>query len=343
MTQVYDAAVIGCGRIGSLFDRDPKRKNISTHAGAYLKHPKTQLLCVCDQDKNKLQMCASDWGVKFMYTNYIDMLTRHDIDILSICTLNDTHEAILDAAVDNSVKAIFCEKPISYSIKSAKRMINKCRDNNVILAVNHFRRWDQFYRNIKTMINKDIMGKIQQVIFYYTRGIANSGAHLFDLLRFYFGDIKAVNSYQKIYDYIDDPTISAHLEMESGLFCNIIACNGDYFRIFDLDIIGSNGRIIIDNSRNVKFFKVKPSKRSSEFDELHEENKLDFTASPGDYFLEAVSNIVNSIETGDEVCCKGEDGLRSLEAVIGTLKSSELNQKLYFPLDEFAEETVFSK
>lgn len=335
--------MIGCGRIGSLFDRDPKRKNVSTHAGAYVNHPKTQLLSVCDIDEKKLQMCAYDWEVKFAYKNYNEMLTHHNIDILSICTLNDTHEAILDTAVNNGVKAIFCEKPISDSIQSAKRMIKKCRDNNVILAVNHFRRWDKFYKNIKTMINSGILGNIQQVIFYYTRGIANSGAHLFDLLRFYFGDIKAVNSYQEILDYGNDPTISAYIEMESGLFCNLIACNGEYFRIFDLDIIGSKGRLIIDNSKNVKFYKAKPSKRSSEFDELHEENNLDFIASSGDYFLEAVSDIVNSIETGKELCCKGEDGLRSLEAIIGTLKSSELNQKLCFPLVEFAEEAISTK
>ena len=35
-------------------------------------------------------------------------------------------------------------------------------------------------------------GEIQHVNFYYTRGIANSGTHLFDLLRYLFGEVKFI-------------------------------------------------------------------------------------------------------------------------------------------------------
>ena len=51
---VYNAAVIGCGRIGSLFDSDKKRKIISSHCGAYTNHSKTKLISVCDVNLEKV-------------------------------------------------------------------------------------------------------------------------------------------------------------------------------------------------------------------------------------------------------------------------------------------------
>ena len=43
-----------CGRIGSLFDSDKKRKVISSHSGAYTNHTRTKLVSVCDIDTEKV-------------------------------------------------------------------------------------------------------------------------------------------------------------------------------------------------------------------------------------------------------------------------------------------------
>ena len=189
---IYRSGVVGCGRIGSLFDSDKKREIISSHCGAYANHPRTELVSVCDIDSGKAMRCKKQWDVRRHYINFEEMLNNENIDILSICTHADSHEDIIQAAVKNGVKAIFCEKPISNSLISAKRIINICKSNNIQLAVNHFRRCDEFFINLKDDISNGRFGQIQHVNFYYTRGIANSGSHLFDLLRFLFGDIISI-------------------------------------------------------------------------------------------------------------------------------------------------------
>ena len=50
---VFKCAVIGCGRIGCSFDDNSKLTR--THAGAYSKCKKTELISLCDIVKNKLQ------------------------------------------------------------------------------------------------------------------------------------------------------------------------------------------------------------------------------------------------------------------------------------------------
>ena len=103
------------------------------------------------------------------------------------------------------------------------------------------------------------------------RGIANSGSHMFDLITYLFGKIFSADSYLKIKDFGDDPTISSILELHNGLICNIVGLNGHQFRIFDIDIIGTKGRLIVNSSKQVTQYISGPSQRSSEFNELQPE------------------------------------------------------------------------
>jgi len=92
---MFRAAVIGCGKIGSEFADDPQVKDIYTHAGAYMECPDTELVGVCDTNKEKAQICKDKWGLSGFYTNYHDMVSETKTDIVSICTPDSTHYEII--------------------------------------------------------------------------------------------------------------------------------------------------------------------------------------------------------------------------------------------------------
>ena len=97
----YRAGVIGCGRIGFEFDKDPNRKYIATHTGAYNYVKDIELVAVCDIDKKRLKGCMERWNIPAGYSDLKEMLKRENLDILSICTLSSTHYPILkEAGVD---------------------------------------------------------------------------------------------------------------------------------------------------------------------------------------------------------------------------------------------------
>jgi predicted dehydrogenase len=100
-------------------------------------------------------------------------------------------------------------------------MIGLCRERGVALQVDHQRRFDPFHQEVRRFIQEGGLGRVQQATFYYSAGIANTGSHLFDLLRFFFGDaawVQAVRS-QNPSPNPADPNIDGLVKFRSGLLC----------------------------------------------------------------------------------------------------------------------------
>ncbi|MEO0206368.1 MAG: Gfo/Idh/MocA family oxidoreductase [candidate division WOR-3 bacterium] len=187
---MYKVAIIGCGRIGCGFDDDPKRKTISTHAKAYSMLKNVKLVALCDIDKEKLEKYGSRYNVKKTYLDYDQMFNEQTLDIVSICTLEVDHLDLVKAASNAGVRAIFCEKPIADTIEHAKEMIKVCENNRTILMIDHQRRFDPLFSTIKSNIENNFLGRIYHCVFYYTAGLFNTGTHIIDLMRYFFGDIE---------------------------------------------------------------------------------------------------------------------------------------------------------
>jgi len=335
---VYKAGIVGCGRIGSEFDEDPKRKIISTHAGAYSAFPMTELVAVADINRGKLYKCGKKWNVRSLYQDYEEMLEKENIDILSICTWNSTHFEIAKKAVEHGVKAIFCEKPIADTLSNAYKMIEICNKNNVILQVDHQRRFCKFHQAIRNFLISGGIGKIQQVSFYYTAGIANTGSHMFDLLRFFFGDVEWIIAFrsENKSPNEDDPNFDGLLKFKNKVFCSIQACDVNKFLIFEMDIIGDKGRLRITHSGfDLDFYKIRDSNLFSEYKELYRcESPIDKDL-PKEFMINGVKHLVGCLENGKQSISSGEDGLRSLELICAFHESAkEDGKKIYLPLKE---------
>lgn len=324
--KIYRAAIVGCGRIASGFDEDPKRKYISTHAKAYKSYTKTKLVALCDLDESRLGKCQDKWSVPSIYTDHRLMLKKEKIDILSICTPPETHFQILKEAVRYKIKAIFCEKPISLSLEEAERMIQLCKKNRIILQIDHQRRFDQNIQRIKDYIANERLGIIQQASFYYTAGIFNTGSHMFDLLLFLFGKADwIIGSYSNNSSLKPhDPNIDGIIKFKSGLTATFQACDVSKFLIFDLDIIGSLGRMkVLKSGFEYDYYKVKNSDIFSGYRELFR-SKLPFVVSSDkNFLLNAVMHLVHCLEHREESISSGEDGKMSLALIKAAILSTQ--------------------
>lgn len=344
----YRVGIIGCGRMASLFEEDPLMKKPCTHAGAYNSIPQTEIVSACDIRNDRLSKFSKKWSVKSLYTNYKEMLKKERLDIVSVCTHAPKHHEITIEAAEAGVSAIFCEKPMATCLKEADEMIKVCKKNNVILVIDHTRRWDSDYRKVKEIIDSGKIEKIIVVNSYSTAGLLNAGTHLFDLLRFYNGDVDSVFGHLKL-DGTTDPSGIGLLNFKNGSF-GFFDCDFRNYLLFEIDLVGSNGRIIaggmIRGDKGFELWYPIASKYQSGLFELYKNNLPKLSGSMP--LVNAVHEIIESIETGKKPVCTGEDGRAALEIALAFHESDRLGKKIKLPLKNknlrvIPRETSFTK
>ncbi|MAT77349.1 hypothetical protein CMK14_19685 [Candidatus Poribacteria bacterium] len=68
------------------------------------------------------------------------MLEKEQLDLVSVCTTAKIRANIVQDTARAGVKAIWAEKPMAISLAEADAMVNVCRENDVVLAINCARR-----------------------------------------------------------------------------------------------------------------------------------------------------------------------------------------------------------
>jgi len=328
------SAVIGCGRIGCGFD-DTDNKMIRTHAGSYFKNNETELIALCDIDKQKLKKYGKKYGIKNLYTNTETMFKNEKPEIISICTLVETHLMIVKQAAKYGIKGIFLEKPASDSLGNMKKILTICKKNNISLQVDHQRRFSPFYHSIKKFLFEKKLGEIQYSIVYYGAGIANTGTHIFDLLRLFFGDVKAIQAKKSSNKskFSHDPNLDVKIEFTNNITTNMIGMDLNHYGICEIDIFGTLGRIRINLINDkIEYFKSSSSHPLS-YKNLNS-TKINIKNTEKSSIMLGLQNLVDNIKKDSPLLSSGEDGYKALELIISSIKSSNTKKKYQFPLKD---------
>ncbi|HMP17385.1 MAG TPA: Gfo/Idh/MocA family oxidoreductase, partial [Gemmatales bacterium] len=80
------------------------------------------LQAACARDISKLKPFADQWGYSSIETDWRKLVERKDIDVIDICTPNNTHKEIALAAAAHG-KMILCEKPLSMDGPEGREMV----------------------------------------------------------------------------------------------------------------------------------------------------------------------------------------------------------------------------
>jgi predicted dehydrogenase len=92
------------------------------------------LKAACARSADKVKPFADRWGYESVETDWRRLIDRKDIDVIDICTPNNTHAEIALAAAAAG-KMILCEKPLAMSGPEALRMVEaveKARVPNMV-------------------------------------------------------------------------------------------------------------------------------------------------------------------------------------------------------------------
>ena len=141
-------AVIGIGRMGRHHVRNFFRLQ---------KEGLVELVAISDSESKKRKI-AEQYGCKF-YTDYKKMIEDENLDAVSIAVPTSLHEKVTVDCLERGIN-VLVEKPISYSLESAERMVKTAKKNNVQLMVGHIERFNPAIQKLKVMIKEKELGEI---------------------------------------------------------------------------------------------------------------------------------------------------------------------------------------
>jgi len=337
----YRCGIVGCGRTASTFEDASDRKKPCTHAGIYREHKDTELVAAADISSQRLKKFKERWNVDKTYLDYNEMLEKERFDILSVCTHAPSHKEIVVNAANAGVQAIFCEKPIATSLREADEMIEVCKKKGVILAVNHTRRWDEYFNIIKAMINYGEIGEMESMICHSAAGLLNNGTQIFDLMRYYGGDADWLIGRLK-YDDSTDPNGSGMLRLKNGVDVFVDSGFREYM-LHGINIIGNKGMIrgtgMTTVDANFEVLKVSDVKLGGT-SEIPEKimrapflRKIEYPQMKSPILI-ALENIIHCLEDNiSKPKCTGEDGRAALEIALAFFESEHHGgEKVTFPM-----------
>jgi predicted dehydrogenase len=316
---MFNCSIIGLGNAGYKIDEDLLRQLIWTHNKAYQEHPSTRLVAVCDGDSIERRRFGFFNPSIPIYKNYKDV---PKMDIVSISTPTSTHLEIAKYIAENKLaKAIFCEKPLAFSTKDCKEIVDVCKDNDIILAVNYMRRWDLLYITIKNLIELEELGKLVSAVGYTNTALYQNASHMIDLMIWLCGEpINIWGNFKKdfvrtVHGAVDYGGIF-HFDTDKDVDCMLSAhCDDLGKHRFELDLNFTDGRISISNDGSTKIVqKFHPSGKISNVKELY--NSTFHFPSSGERMLYAISNIIQVLEGREkEVRCSGEEATKSVDFI----------------------------
>ena len=140
-----------------------------THSNAYAKvghffdlGHEVIMQAACARNEEKLQSFASQWGWQTIETDWRKLVERDDIDVIDICTPNDSHAEIAIAAAKNG-KGILCEKPLGLNGPQAEKMLAAVQKAKVPNMV-----WYNYRRCPAVTLAKQLIdeGKLGKIFHY---------------------------------------------------------------------------------------------------------------------------------------------------------------------------------
>ncbi len=174
---------------------------------------------ICTTSIEKSQGICDTLGFDKAFADAYAMIADPDIDIIDICTPNNTHYAIADAALDAG-KHVLCEKPFCVSEVEARALAEKAADKGLVCGIVYNNRHLSAIMRAKQLIDEGALGKILSFSFHYrhdsdidpTRTVGwkqdaeicgagtlfDLGSHALDLCRYLCGDFASIQGKSQI-------------------------------------------------------------------------------------------------------------------------------------------------
>ena len=296
------SAVIGCGRMGAFPSQITKKYGPKcllplSHIEALKEFNNISIQGICDTNSSLLKNAADKYKVENTYKNYDELLSNQQIDILCVATRTKERYKIIQAGIENGVKAFHIEKPLCNSMKQLKELELLISDNKVCLSYGTFRRYLHIYQKAKDLADSGKFGKLLQIqVNFGESGLFWTHPHSVDMVLFFSGErvLKAVQSHLSNVEMKSKDTIESDPIIEQSMMYFNDGLVGNIGKIPGMDVVLGLERGVIAIESNGGRIVIKEEFDNAPYFEYSKDTITDTYKKPqGTY--SAISSLINDL------------------------------------------------
>jgi predicted dehydrogenase len=331
---VYNIAIIGAGLIG--------RKR----ALAIREFNNCRLIVVVDINRTAVETLARESGTQ-SETDWKRVVSRNDVDIVVVSTINEALRAISIEALRNH-KHVLCEKPLGRNAQESLAILEAVEDTGIVLKTGFNHRHHPGITKAKEMLDRGEIGEVMFIRCRYGHGgrpnyekewrankdlcgggeLLDQGVHIVDLFRWFAGDFDEAFGYTPTcyWDIQVEDNAFAIFRKKNGIVATMHTSWTQWKNLFSFEVFGKDGYLIIDglgDSYGTEILRI--GRRRPEGGVPNEET-IQFGA-PDISWREEWKEFLAAIKEGREPLGSGNDGYqanRMIEAVYRSAKEERI-------------------
>jgi len=329
-------AVIGCRTIG-----------IRHAQGAINAGDAAELVAGCDLSEKLLREFTDHFKSAApkvtTYTDFREMLSAEQPDIVTVATGDHQHAEAVVAAAEAGAKAIFCEKPLATSVADGDRMLEAIDKHGCILSIDHTRRWMPAWRYAaEKVIATGEIGEVRTIVGGFSGERAmlfRNGTHVIDAMCWLADSDPAwvmaelEPGYEDYTEYRGDgghvpetePAGHGYIHFSNGV--RAFYSGGPKQKVTNpmrVTVEGTLGDMHITENLIVTSVTVYKNEES---------RSVDISSQHAHAIPQAVTDLIDVVANGGTPRSTGRDGMRVVEIMLGFLESQRQgNNRVELPL-----------
>ncbi len=315
--------IVGTGYIGNV------------HGRIYTRDERAEVAAFYDIVPERAERTAKSIGGK-VCSSREELLDN--CDAVLVCSPNKTHKEIALHAVAEG-KHVFCEKPFSIGTDDAAELRDAANAGSGVFQVGHNRRFAPVYARLRELLREDKAhsahikmnrGELKNPV--WTGDVNVTGGflyettiHLFDMMRFQFGEVEELIAYGSQHEYPELDEFSIIFKFKNGFHCTFASSSDAswHFPFERIEVFCHHRTIMTEEMERLFDSRgMDPNFNTESFHMVEKEERWGYvqedrafidailngtpppvTADDGFKSVELVESVYRSIKTGERVRC----------------------------------------
>ncbi|WP_204106207.1 MULTISPECIES: Gfo/Idh/MocA family oxidoreductase [Spirulina sp. CCY15215] len=329
---IWKTALIGFGKIGAGYADDPLMARYypyATHAQVLQDCPNFDWTAVVDPSPSQRELARQRWQIEGVFPSIEELIQRDRPEVAIIATPPDARGEIIEKLPD--LLGIVVEKPLGLTLEAGEKFLEQCRERNILVQVNLWRRGDKTFYQLAEGKLSELMGRLQGGFGVYGNGFYNNGTHVIDFIRMLFGEIARVRANgnwkpDRRLPIAGDANVPFTIWLNDGVSLDFCPLDFQHYREIGFDFWGDRGRLsILNEGLNLFFYPLSGNRAIRNAGEIAHDRPRKIESTVGQALYRMYENLAAALSERVPLYSSGESALQTAKVVEAVVRSAKTN------------------